>query len=188
MNERNEQQLQRRHAAALARDCDASFEQFVLAYQDRIYAFCVGLIKDRGVAQEIAQDTFVRAYAALKKYDPKRIRELSLRGWLYQIALNLTKNSRRRKRLDSTTIDSAHELVSDLKVAQEVEQAELARILRAAVDRLPAAMRAAVVLRHLDELPYDEIARITGQPEGTIKSNVHRALALLRKELDYVNI
>ncbi|MFN2527711.1 MAG: RNA polymerase sigma factor [Candidatus Baltobacteraceae bacterium] len=188
MRERNEQQRQRRLAAELARDCDATFERFVLAYQDRIYAFCVSLTKDRGTAQEIAQDVFVRAYAALKTYDTQRICELSLRGWLYQIALNLTKNSRRRKRFDLTAIDDAHDAVSDAKVAHEVEQAELARTIRAAVGRLPVPMRAAVVLRHLNDLPYDEIARITGQPEGTIKSNVHRGMALLRKELVHVNI
>ncbi len=188
MNHSNEDQLQRRHAAALARDCDASFEQFVLAYQDRIYAFCVSLTKDRGTAQEIAQDVFVRAYSALKKYAAHRIRELSLRGWLYQIALNLTKNSRRRKRLDARIIEDAYAVVSGAKVALEVEHAELAHTIRAAVGQLPLAMRAAVTLRHLNDLPYDEIARITGQPEGTIKSNVHRGIALLRKELVDVNL
>lgn len=188
MNEQREKQQQRQIAAALAKDCDGSFERFVLAYQDRIYAFCVGLTKDRSAAQEIAQDTFLRAYAALKKYDPQRIRELSLRGWLYQIALNLTKNSRRRKHIASLELAMAKAVASAENVSEEIEQAELARTVRAAIGGLPSRMRAAVMLRHLEELGYDEIARIMGQPQGTIKSNVHRGLALLKKELHHVNI
>ncbi len=187
MTDATELRLQRRLAAALARDCDAHFEQLVLAYQHRIYAFCVGLTKDRTAAQEIAQDTFLRAYQALKKYNTERIRDLSLRGWLYQIALNLTKNSRRRKRFDSTDLDEARDLASDAAVAEAVAQAEIASLVRAAVSRLPANLRAAVILRHLEDLPYNEIARITGEPEGTIKSNVHRGIALLRKEITHVN-
>jgi RNA polymerase sigma-70 factor (ECF subfamily) len=188
MSEQDELKLQRQIAAALARNCDGNFERFVLAYQHRIYAFCVGLTKDRNAAQEIAQDAFLRAYDALKKYDAKRIRELSLRAWLYQIALNLTKNSRRRKRLDLIDLEKANAVASLANSTREVEQAELARVVRAAVGRLPAGMRAAVMLRHLDDLSYDEIARITGQPQGTIKSNVHRGLALLKKELQHVNL
>lgn len=188
MSESEERRLQRRIAAALASDCDANFEQFVVTYQDRIVAFCTGLSKDRAAAQEIAQDTFVRAYRALKTYDAARIRELSLRAWLYQIALNLTKNASRRKRFELTGIENARDVRAGTDIAREAEQAELARTIRAALRRLPAHMRAAVVLRHLDELPYEEIARITGYPEGTIKSHVHRGLALLRKELPHVNL
>lgn len=188
MSETQERIMQRRIAHSLARDRDAAFEGFVVTYQDRVFAFCLSLSKDREAAQEIAQDTFVRAYAALKTYDTARISELSLRAWLYQIALNLTKNSRRRKRFVLTDIESAHDRRSDASTAGAVEQAELAQTIHAAVRRLPAHLRAAVVLRHLDDLPYAEIARVTGQPEATIRSHVHRGLALLRKELPHVNL
>lgn len=187
MNEAAQRRLQSAIARDLARDCDGAFERFVLAYQDRIFAFCVGLSKDRNAAAELAQDTFVRAHTALKRYEPQRIRELSLRAWLYRIALNAAKNARRRKRFDLLDLDDAAHVRSAADTAHETEQRELARTVRAAVARLPAHLRAAVILRHLDDLPYPEISAITGQPEGTVKSHVHRGLSLLRKDLAHAD-
>ena len=186
MNDAAQRRLQSAIARDLARDCDGAFERFVLAYQDRIFAFCVGLSKDRDSAQELAQDTFVRAHAALKRYDAPRIRALSLRAWLYRIALNAAKNAR-RKRVEALDIENAAHVPSRADTAVENEQRELARTVRAAVARLPAHLRAAVILRHLDDLPYPEISAITGHPEGTIKSHVHRGLAMLRKDLAHAD-
>ena len=85
-------------AAALAEDLDGQFELLVRTYQDRLYSFALRLSRSREDAEEIAQDAFVRAYRALKTYAPERIAALSLRAWLYQIALNVTRNRFRRRR------------------------------------------------------------------------------------------
>ena len=186
-SEPSEARRQKHIAGLLAADVPLNFERFVTTYQDRIYAFAVSLTKNRSAAQEIAQDAFVRAYNALLTYDAQRIRSLSLRAWMYQITLNLTRNSRRRKTFETVALDDAKHIASGRRVDHDVEQAELAGVVRDAVEQLPAAFRVAVVLRHLDDLSYDEIAVITAQPVGTIKSNVHRGLAMLRKELHHVN-
>ena len=188
MTELKERRRQAEIAKLLSLNIQQHFEAFVYAYQDRMYAFAVSLTKDRTIAQEIAQDTFVRAYHALQTYDPARIRALSLRAWLYQISLNLIRNSRRRKRIEAVPLDGARDVATEQRVETSAEAAELALFVRTAVARLPVHLRAAVVLRHLDELSYDEIARITAQPVGTIKSNVHRGLAMLRKDLHHVTI
>lgn len=187
MSELTEKRRQKEIAARLSRDLERNFEAFVRTYQDRIYAFAVSLTKDVHAAEEIAQDTFVRAYHALDKYDPKRIRALSLRAWLYQITLNLIRNSKRRKRFDMVSLEHGADVVAAEKAHVRAEQHELAAFVRGAVARLPSHLRAAIVLRYLDDLPYDEISRITAQPVGTLKSNVHRGLALLKKELPNVD-
>src|SRR5450432_2399213 len=91
--------------AALANDLDGHFEALVLAFQDRLYGFALRFCANREDAEEIAQDAFVRAYRALQKYPPDRIRSLSLRAWLYQIALNVARNRFRRKRHRLVSLD-----------------------------------------------------------------------------------
>src|SRR5688500_10655666 len=83
---------------ALADDLDGHFEALVRAYGDRLYAFALRLTGSPPDAEEIAQDTFVRAYGALGGYEPARITDLALRPWLFRIALNVTRNRVRGKR------------------------------------------------------------------------------------------
>ena len=177
---------------ALARDLDGSFEALVLAHQDRLYSIALRLLGDRRDAEEAAQDTFVRAYRALATYEPERIRELRLRPWLTTIALNLCRSrlGRRAARaavgrpalsLDATELgtlepraDAAAEPVAAV-VRRNARESWAALLLT-----LPPAYRTAVVLRHVDGLSYPEVAIALGRPEGTVKAQVHRGLALLR--------
>ncbi len=76
-------------SAALAADVDGSFEQLVLTFQDRLYAFALRLTGSPQDAEEVTQDAFVRAYRALVSYPDSRIRSLALRPWLHQIVLNI---------------------------------------------------------------------------------------------------
>lgn len=174
--------------AKLARNLDGAFEEFVRAYQDRIFAFAVSLTRSHHDAQEVAQDTFVRAYRALKSYDARRIGELSLRAWLFQIALNVVRNRMRRKMLVQQPIDAAHQLAADDSPASDAEAAESAQTIRAAVASLPPQYRAAIVLRHFEGLSYEEISTITAQPPATIRSHVHRGLALLKGTMHHVQV
>ena len=183
MSQAQEARTQRAIASALSRDLNGTFERFVRTYQDRIYAFAVSLSKNATLAEELAQDTFVRAYKALQTYDAQRIAALSLRAWLYQITLNLVRNSTRRKRVETLELERASHIAVPGTLEDDALRREAARTVHSLVTALPPAFRTAVVLHHLDDLTYDEIARITAQPVGTIKSNVHRGLAMLRKEL-----
>ncbi len=176
--------------AALAEDLDACFEQMVLTYQDRLYAFALSFSGNVQDAEEIAQDTFVRAYRALTGYKPDRVRSLALKTWLYKIALNVARNRARGRRLQFAPLETSGESAGWEPAASADERPESVlahgqrrQELRALLSGLPERYRAAVVLRYVQDLDYVEIARVLDQPVGTVKSNVHRGVKLLRESL-----
>jgi len=170
--------------AALALDLDASFERLVLAHQDRLFSIALRFTGDARDAEELAQDAFVRAYRALGDYDPERIRRLNLRPWLATIVLNLCRNRVRRRRPTEVVLDDAgSDQIADRRTpspAERHERRESAAYWARLVAELPERYRAAVVLRHVDGLSYEEMALALGRPEGTVKAQVHRGVALLR--------
>jgi RNA polymerase sigma factor (sigma-70 family) len=177
-------------ARRLASDLDAAFESLVRAHVDRLYSIALRLTGDRRDAEEIAQDALVRAYRALEGYEPERIRVLALRPWLATIVVNAARNRRRR------TADRRPPIALDEPVAGGLRapghaQPEAIAIRRDAGTRLetlvrtlPDRYRAPIVLRYVDDLPYSDIAQVLGRPEGTLKAQVHRGLALLRAAYD----
>jgi RNA polymerase sigma-70 factor, ECF subfamily len=182
--------IEDRLPAELAADLDGSFERLVLTYQDRLYSFARRLSGNAQDAEEIAQDTFVRAYRALCGYAPDRIHALALRPWLYQIATNVFRNRVRGHHVRTTPLDGdehspAYRIDSGDSTRPDViaERTERARELGAHVQALPDRYRAAVVLRHIAGFNYHELAGLLGQPVGTIKANVHRGTRLLRESL-----
>jgi RNA polymerase sigma-70 factor (ECF subfamily) len=179
----------------LAGQLDRAFEQLVLDYQDRLYAFVLRLSGSREEAQEIVQDAFVRAYRALTTYPAERIRTLALRPWLYQIALNLARNRAHRREPPSVSLETVY-ADPDLEPQGDPEkqpealsearerQARLQRLLLA----LPESYRSAVILRHVEGLSYGEMAAVLEQPVGTIKAHVHRGVKFLREALAAVSL
>jgi RNA polymerase sigma-70 factor (ECF subfamily) len=176
-------------AARLAVDVDGHFEEMVVLFQDRLYALALRMTGNAEDAEEIVQDAFVRAYRALTTYPTDRIQALALRPWLYRITVNVTRNRARGKRPRVVTLGgpeaAAWEPVDRDRDRPEavVGRAEGDEELGALVASLPARYRAAVVLRHVMELSYEEVAAVLGQPVGTVKSNVHRGLGILRVTL-----
>jgi RNA polymerase sigma factor (sigma-70 family) len=167
-------------AAQLALDLDGSFEALVLAHQDRLFTIALRTGGDRHDAEELVQDTFVRAYRALSGWPDTRIRELRLRGWLTTILLNAGRNRARVRRVPTTELvfDPGAEPAAD-PLARRDERETWARLLAG----LSPAQRTAVILRHIDGMSYAEIAVAVGRPEGTVKAHVHRGLAALRTAL-----
>ena len=174
---------------ALAHDLDGAFEALVIGHQDRIYSIALRLLGDPRDAEEAAQDAFVRAYRALAGYDASRIRELRLRPWLATIVLNRCRSRLARRPAAARTslsldlalpgaleprADDAH------SPAERTAANDAARAWAELLLTLPPAYRGAVVLRHVDGLSYPELAIALGRPEGTVKAQVHRGLALLR--------
>ncbi|MBC5809283.1 MAG: RNA polymerase sigma factor [Candidatus Eremiobacteraeota bacterium] len=182
--------LQNDVAAGLARDVDANFERMVTTYRDRVFAFTLNLTADRHEAEEIAQETFVSAYRALCGYAPARRRSLSMRAWLFTIALNRVRNRTRSKTARRLVpLDAANELPAGARERPEAvaERRAASSELRSALARLPLKVRSVVVLRHIDGYSYDAIAALLGRPAGTVKSDVHRGLARLRADLETRN-
>ncbi len=177
-------------SSGLARDLDGTFEALVVAHQDRLYSIALRMLGDPGEAEEAAQDALVRAYRALAGYEPDRIRELRLRGWLATIVLNLcrTRAVRRAARGPrAASIDAVAEAggpdpatPAGLGPAAITERHEERALWARRLAGLPVAYRAAVVLRHVDGLSYPEAALALGRPEGTVKAQVHRGITMLR--------
>lgn len=183
-----------RLTADLADDVDHAFDGLVVAHQDRLFTIALRVLGDAGDAEEAAQDALVRAYRALASYDRQRIAELRLRPWLTTIVLNRCRSvaSRRASRGPRPmSIDgdpnrpvaepAAPEVASPAAVAERQAEREL---WATRLSALPLPYRTAIVLRHVDGLSYPEAAEALGRPEGTVKAQVHRGIALLRTMLE----
>jgi RNA polymerase sigma-70 factor (ECF subfamily) len=175
--------------AALARDLDGTFERLVLAHQDRLYSIALRMLGDARDSEEAAQDALVRAYRALAGYPAERIRDLRLRPWLATIVLNLCR-SRIGRRVaagrPALSLDAAEpgtmQPPADERAgpAATAARRDAGRAWAELLMTLPPAYRSAVVLRHVDGLSYPELASVLDRPEGTVKAQVHRGLAMLR--------
>src|SRR5919204_1922887 len=141
-----------RLTVGLATDLPGHFEDLVRCYQDRLYGFALRMLGSPQDAEEATQDAFVRAYRALERYPNDQRRSLQLRAWLYQITLNVVRNRVRRPSPRMVAIDGqVHDWPAD-DLADQPEarytSRESQRELGQLVSELPAAFRAAVVLRH----------------------------------------
>jgi RNA polymerase sigma-70 factor (ECF subfamily) len=147
------------------------------AFGDLVHGVALRMTGNAHDAEEIAQDAFENAYKALRRYPAQRVRALRLRPWLAQIAVNAARTRLRKKRLPTRALDDAPEL----RAARDAPPAETWQAL---LSELPERYRAAVILRYVEDLSYEDVAEALGQPVGTVKTNVHRAMQLLRAALD----
>ncbi|MGA8295414.1 MAG: RNA polymerase sigma factor [Acidimicrobiales bacterium] len=172
---------------SMRRDLDAGFVQMVESYAP-IVTTLAGRVSGRAEdAEDLAAETFFRAYRALRNYNERRLRELQVRPWLVTIALNLARNSTRdaQRRPKQTAITETTEPPAPARETSEialgsVERDDLARRLSS----LSEPERVAVVLRHVVELPVAEIAEVLGCKEATARSHIARGLAHLRSSYD----
>lgn len=156
----------------LASDLDGAFPELVAHLADDVTS---GLWRLHGQdAEDLTQETFIRAYRALKAYPSERIENLRLRGWIWTIALNLGRNHARDRARRPRLV-----AMEDRPSAPEPEPVD-GEAWNRRLGRLPAAQRKAVVLRYVVGLSYAEIAEALDRPEGTVKADVHRGLARLR--------
>jgi RNA polymerase sigma-70 factor (ECF subfamily) len=169
-----------------AREGDAvAFRTLVETYMRPIYALSHRMLGRHDDADDVAQETFVRAWQALDRYDGR----FSFHGWLRTIATRLALNEldkrRRRQTHGGVAFDVAAETQADPAPdpQKEVEAKEMQERLQAIVQTLPDEFRVPLVLRSMEELSYDEIARILDVPVGTIMSRLHRARQQVRRAL-----
>ncbi|MFQ5523253.1 MAG: RNA polymerase sigma factor [Acidimicrobiia bacterium] len=160
----------------LASDLDAAFPALVEALQHDLFSGLRRLHPND--AEDLTQESFIRAYRALKTYDPERIRQLKLRSWMWTIALNLGRNRARNRtrRPIPVPLEDRHG-----KVDPEPPDGE-AWDRRLAV--LSSPQRRAIILRYVVGMSGAEIAEALGRPEGTVKADLHRGLRRLRTILE----
>jgi RNA polymerase sigma-70 factor (ECF subfamily) len=161
-----------------------AFEALVKRQQQAVYAFCRRLTGAHQSADDLAQETFVRAYFALGRFDAGR----PLYPWLRRIALNAGLNlikARRRERplADEAPPRRASDPPARDQPLERLEQTEFEDRFRRAVALLPVEQRSVFVLRFDEALSYDEIARALDLPLGTVMSRLNRARRALRAQL-----
>ena len=161
----------------LASDLDESFPQLVARLQNGVFSGLRQLAGDHHRAEDLTQETFIRAYLALQSYPAERIREMRLRGWIWTIALNLFRNDVRASARRPVPVR-----LEDAGYTQSEPPDSRAWRRRWAL--LPPAQRRAVILRHVAGLSYREIAEATDRPASTVRSDVRRGLARLRSAIE----
>jgi RNA polymerase sigma-70 factor (ECF subfamily) len=171
----------------LNQDLDAAFAEVVSEFEGAVFSTALRMSGRSDDADDLAAETFLRAYAALRRYSPERIEELELRPWLITICLNLWRNEVRAASRRPATVSarSATEAPAERPSGRESPEASAERRddaahLAALLLRLADKQRAAVVLRHIVGLSYAEVADVLGCPESTAKSHVRRGLDQLR--------
>jgi RNA polymerase sigma-70 factor, ECF subfamily len=173
--------------ALLAYDLSHYFDQMVLRFQIRLFAFALHLTGSRPNAEDILQDAFMGAYISLENYTPERIRTLQLQPWLYRIVLHTYQHYQRGSQVHLVPL-GADEDASEIEIVdtvmlspeQFIEQLEQQQEIQAALAVLPDRYRIPVTCYYFAHLSYQEIADLLDQPLGTVKSAIHRGLRQLR--------
>ena len=175
----------RNRSSSTAEAVPASFEQEALAFLNRLYAAALRLTRHSADAEDLVQETYLRAFSSAHQYQPGT----NLRGWLFTILHNTHLNQRRDRARDPVEADSdAVELASNAADGPASPEDQLLRAtldadLRDALDQLPEAFREAVWLRDVEQFSYDEIARIVQVPIGTVMSRISRGRRQLHDRL-----
>jgi len=162
----------------------AAFGRLVKLYQRAVYRVAYGITRNASDADDLAQETFVRAYQAIGRF---RVGE-PLHPWLARIAVNLAFSlHRQRKRRPETAleplVEAGHEFAGSDDPAENVARNERDRHLNAAFEDLSEEHRTILVLRVVEGMAYDEIARTLRLPAGTVMSRLSRARAELKARL-----
>ena len=154
----------------------SAFEQGALALLDRLYAGALRLTRNEADAEDLVQDTYLRAFRSAGQYEPGT----NLRGWLFTILHNTFLNQRRDRSRDpvdanSDVVEQAPNAVEGAGNPEELLlRSTMDTELRSALDSLPEAFREAVWLRDVEQFSYEEIAGIVGVPIGTVMSRISR--------------
>ena len=172
--------------ASAARGLEGSFEELVNRYQRPISAFVYRMVGDYDVALDLTQEIFIKVYASLSRYRP----EFKFSTWIYKIAHNaaidhLRRTSSRERSLNAGTSTDNYELPVEsegLTPEQQSEREERRGEIELVVRSLPTAYRELIVLRHSQDLTYEEIVEVTGLPLGTVKNRLFRAREMMRQQ------
>ena len=160
-----------------ARGDEQAFGVLVNRYKGMLYSMACRLMKDRGRAEDAAQESFIKAWAALPGFKG----ESKFSSWLYRICYNTCISELRKKRPE-VELDEAMGVGVE-GPAEEFRNRDIQAVIQEEVSRLPDDYRAALTLFHFNGLSYDEIARLAHKPMGTVKAQIHRGRALLKARL-----
>lgn len=160
----------------------SAFDELVLKYRKNVYAIAFRMTRNHSDADDLAQETFLRAYQALDSYKPG----FEFRTWLYRIAVNASINHLKRKgrRVEMSLEDNAGLDVaastSSYNPGTGIEEKELREKIETAIQHLPLKLRSVFLLRTFEDLTYEEIAHVLNISKGTVMSRLSRAREKLK--------
>lgn len=169
---------------------EAAYRELIHRYQRPVFSLVLRMVRNRELAEDLAQDTFIKVLGAIESYRP----EYKFSSWIFKIANNAAIDHLRRRSLDTLSLDgSPHAESSEaieattLQISDGAESAldevanrELGSSIEAAISQLRPEYRSCILLRHVEGRPYEEIAEILDLPLGTVKTYIHRARNELR--------
>jgi RNA polymerase sigma-70 factor (ECF subfamily) len=169
---------------------DSAYRELVRRYERPVFSLVYRMVRDRELAEDLAQETFVKALNAIESYRP----EFKFSSWIFKIANNAAIDHLRRRELDTLSLDGSPNAetpdaveATALQVGdrsetplEELEARELGGAIERAIGQLRPEYRACILLRHVEGRPYEEIAEMLSLPLGTVKTYIHRARNELR--------
>jgi len=168
----------------------SAFDFLVIKYQHKIIQLVTRYVKDPSEAQDVAQETFIKAYRALGNFRG----DSAFYTWLYRIAINTAKNylvSRSRRSSDYQVDIQDAEALENAPQLQGMEtperlllNQEIIDTIKTAIDKLPEEMRTAIMLREFEGMSYEEIAEAMDCPVGTVRSRIFRAREAIDNKLN----
>jgi RNA polymerase sigma-70 factor (ECF subfamily) len=174
-------------AQALAGSQDA-YRALVERHSRSVLTLIARIVRNEGIAEELAQDAFVKAFGALRSFDPA----YKFTNWLLRIAHNVAIDHLRRTRVIVVPLDDEEtgrdmaDVLADERAPSAFDRAvqrDFRQDLDAALATLRPEFRRLVVMRYLEDLSYEDISEVVGLPLGTVKSHLHRARAALGRLL-----
>jgi RNA polymerase sigma-70 factor (ECF subfamily) len=170
--------LLRRCQGADRKAMDEAFEEMVARYGPRLYRMAYRVLGDRFEAWDICQEAFARAFMSLRKFDER----LSFYTWLYRIAMNLTIDMLRRRRVRRTVEMSAPEQYASVEPPpdQILEHSEQAQRVQEVLNQIPEKYRIVLVLRDMEGFTPREISKIVGRPSALVRWRLHYARSLFK--------
>jgi len=187
---RNTEDLDQELVQRVQQGDKSAFDLLVIKYQHKIVHLVNRYVKDPSEAQDVAQDTFIKAYRALGDFRG----ESAFYTWLYRIAINTAKNyllSRSRRHFDYEIDVQDAEQVENSPQLKDIETPEnllmneqIIAVIKSAIERLPEEMRIAITLREFEGMSYEEIAEAMDCPIGTVRSRIFRAREAIDQKLN----
>jgi RNA polymerase sigma-70 factor (ECF subfamily) len=183
-------------AGMAARGRERAFRELLSRYERPVFSLVYRMVRDRTLAEDLAQEAFIRAFNAIGSYKPS----YKFSNWILKIANNHTIDHLRKRKLDTVSIHGSPHATSDDEISQTrivvesrdesplelVEHRELGGQIEEAIGGLREEYRTAIVLRHVEGYAYEEIADIMEVPLGTVKTYLHRARSELRESLAHL--
>ncbi len=186
-----------REVVALAKaGKEAAYRELLSRYERPVFSLIYRMVRDRALAEDLAQETFIKVLNALDSYRP----EFKFSSWIFKIANNAAIDQLRKRELDTLSLDgapgarTAEEVEATALQAvdrtesplAELESRELGSEIEQAIGRLRPEYRTAILLRHVEGRAYEEIAEVMDLPLGTVKTYIHRARLELREYLAHL--